>query len=339
MTYKTYKKEFMEYGKAYTGYRDGKSPEFFHYFLGELGMSIRTKERMGGDDSRKMEVINDLRENFPDDLKKCNLLMKYMGMKERLTKKGFRGSAQAKSADAISESLKEQNVGGVKYKISPTYIKNSFFKSEDEFKKSFTNVANSLPEAAKKNIAAGNTTVHFVTRPEAGKLTRAASSNNVLGYYLPNTQQVFIFPDKGNTITRFNLGEGELSDAGYDDDTIKGLMSAQGNDNWEHTVTHELCHAVALNPVADESSDKKKQYQDKYNDMLMSLKENPNYNSFDGNHITRYSMTNFKEDLAEHMAFYARHKEFADKAIDQGDSTISFGLRQKFKFLRDTLWG
>lgn len=311
------------------------------WFLGNLGADIRYASRAkeigvpGAEAFDKEGFIEEIRNDLDNDTKLINSILKYMGFKERVKKSGLRGTPQTKTAEEISNSLKSTEVNGITYKISPTYIKNSkVFKNQEQLEKSFKDVVDNLPPKAKESITKGETKVHFITRPEAKKISRALSSNRDLGYYIPSTKQIFIFPDKAATFTT-NLDPDTMKSYGYDDEFINKLKKKEGAESWKNVVTHELAHATALN--------NKNNYQEQWNAEISTLIKpwsgKVAREEMKDAYISNYAMTNNTEDFAETAAFYARDKGFVDKELEKGDkSFIHPMLRKKFEFLRDKIW-
>lgn len=313
------------------------------WFLGALGSDIRYANRAkgmgvpGAVEFDKEGFIEEVRNDLDNDTKLINSVLKYMGFKDRVKKSGLRNTPQTKTAQEIADSLQSAEVNGITYKISPTYVKNSgVFKNQAQLEESFKEVVDSLPPKAKESINKGDTKVHFITRPEAKKISHALSSNRDLGYYLPRTKQIFIFPDKAAVFTT-NIDPDTMKSHGYDDEFINKLKKKEGAESWKNVVTHELSHAAALN----DNNNYQQQWNQEVNDVLRAEKNSGAITREDYKNvfISDYAMTNSTEDFAETAAFYARDKEFVDKELGMGDKSFMHQmLRKKFEFLRDKIW-
>jgi phage portal protein BeeE len=334
--------EFAEQAKKFTGtYKYGEERTYFHAFLGELGSDIRAN-------NKKEEFIAELRETLGGDVKQTNLILKYSGFKERVTKNGFRNSPTAKSANEIAGALQDKEIDGLKYKISPTYTKGTIFKNNADMEKSIGEIAKALPPAAKKIINDGGTTIHFVTRPEASKLSSAIASNRTLGFYIPQTKQIFIFPERETRSGTFKIQAMPMMAAGYDDKLIVRLQTMRGKEHWKHTVTHELMHATFLNPKKEDGyGNEISKLQQDYDSFLLKLaptKENrlvykpEMQEEFRNSAISQYGKTNSQEDVAELGAWYALNKQEVDYVAHKTPQALNPFTVRKIDWLRENLW-
>ena len=322
----------VEYDTTKTSPEDVKKLRQTAYFLGGLGSTIRGYSRM--QDVDKVALINEIREDLDNDIKQTNTVLKFMGFKDRVTKAGFKNSAVVKTAEEIASSLKEVEYEGIKFKISPTYVKNSeTFSNEKELTDAFKDVVSKLPPKAKASINKGETQVHFITRPEAKKIAARFSQRNSCGYYMPANKQIYIFPDRAAFFLT-NLDAEGLKAHGYDDEFIAKVKRKEGAEAWKNVVTHELAHATALN----EKNGFQEQYGREMSDYFTSNYKGMNVRSeLKPSFISDYAMTNSHEDFAETAAFYARDREFIDKELEMGDKSILHPLlRKKFEFLVDS---
>ena len=323
-----------ELKKAYSrdevaAYRRGNNISFF--LAGQLGTYIRFQTP-----ERRIAFAEKLKGLLGGDVRETNKALKYIGIKERVKSSGIRQTAKVKTREEINNSLKEVTHGGVTYKISPTYIKNSkSFKNEAALKKTFDSVIDTLPPKAREVIQKGGTQVHFITRPEAKKITGATLSSRSLGYYVRNTNQVYIFPEKSDRI-EYTINTSELSEAGYSAETIERLSSDANIESWKRTVTHELAHAVAYNEAGFSSM------QSKYDEYIFSKYEAYQRremldDDFKTNYISGYAKTSPSEDFAETFAYYANYKKDVDELIEK-DLIFGKMLKDKFIWMRDNLW-
>jgi len=296
----------------------------FYKYLGFWG----TGYLHDSDNEGKLKLIEDIREALNNDVKKVNTVLKYMGIKERIKTGGIRENSYLKTSEQIIESLQSKTIEGIEYKISPTFIKNSTsYKNEEEFLKSLSNISNALPNYAKELINNGKTKVYFVTRPEAEKISPELNKKNVLGYYIPGPNSVYIYPDK-DTFRDFNLDQNKLLAEGYDISFIKKAKYLHDKLAFENVVIHELSHATSLN------NDEK--LQTTYDDFVKLFEETEKSND---NYITNYCKKNTHEDFAETMSYYASFKEIVESELNKQKSNIfSDIVLKKLRFMRDNLW-
>jgi len=290
------------------------------YFLGEMRSGLYRDT----DPEIRKKMVSAVRNMMDGDVKETNKALKYMGMKERVTATGLKKQAQTKTIEEIKQSLKTVTYKDINYEISPTYISNSkSFRTEEQLSIEVKKVIDNLPPKAKEIINAGKTKIHFITRPEARMMSGALSSNRSLGYYVPTSKQIFIFPEKSGS-KEFNIKIEDLEAEGYDED----LIEVVGKSAWRHTVTHELAHAIALNPIDFEIK------QREYNLHMQD------YSSLQKSNITEYAKTNEQEDFAETFAFYSSRKDYIDEVIENDSKWIKSMplLKEKFKWMRDNLW-
>jgi hypothetical protein len=301
-----------------------------NFALGYLGSSLRLQENA---EELKQKLIADLREETTNDTKQINTILKYMGFKDRVTKSGERAKQIIKSAKEISDSLKTNTYEGVSYKVSEAHVRNSEFKNEEELNQQFHALIDKLPHKARIMLKEGGTTIHFLTRQEASTLITERSASNVAGIYIKNTHQIYIYPSKETHLKTWHMNENKLKLAGYDEETIKKMTENTGNNVWNTTVSHEIGHAVAMNVSPSIQSD--------YDEEMKKL---PREHT-DSEHISRYSMKNTEEDLAETFAYYLSNKKAIDNLIELSDADtedryewMNSRLKAKFKFMRDRIW-
>lgn len=332
-----------------------KESKYTAYILAHLGMGFRDFDTPK---DAKQEHIDKVRDMMGGDVKETNKALKYMGFKERVKKDGMRDGAANLSAADIKKSLIKSSVGGINYRISPNYVKNSeTFKDINEVHKTFSKAVSVLPAKARALIAKGDTKVYLVNMREATKLI-GRSPGKALGIYMGNSKDVYIFPPKekyqeGNK--KFNIDKEKMLSSGYDQEFVNNFSKLDGNANWEHTVVHELGHATALNET--ENAFQARGLQAEYNKFVRDITypsmgigvgdaRTPEQRAIEadaresGSTITTYARTNSKEDFAETFAFYASNKQFVDEELKKKDSAVfsNLALKKKMEWMRDNLW-
>jgi hypothetical protein len=247
---------------------------------------------------------------FNKDVAQTNKVLKYMSSKERVTKKGLRELSTNRTAEEIMKDSKPFTYKDVYYNIGKTYFKNQkMFKTEEEMQKNIHKAIDFLPNDVKKYLKNGDTKVNFVTRDEAKTLagTRSRHESSVLGFYISSTKDVYIYPPREEHIWKFKLGQRDsyLSDEeiaenlrkeGYD----PNMFTIHNEEVFQHTIVHELGHAIALNP--DETGkhertiwgDKIGKLQKDYEAVIREREFEVNKD----NYISHYASTNANEDFA-----------------------------------------
>ena len=327
-------KEMLTVFNYSTPESDIKKSRDTSYFLGSLSRGVKRGEQEQDVALKLFGVMN-------NDVVETNKALKYMGFKERVKKDGLRKQSVARSPSEVIKDMTKGEVNGVKYNLGANFIKNSMFKNEVEFKESVKNAVDRLPESSKKYINAGKTELNFVTKHEIkGLLKNSRLPSRAAGFYTPENNQIYIYPDKGNSGWKFKTSvyKEKLAEEGYDE----SMFTLAQKNAFEHTIVHELAHAVSLNPdeTGKRASDggifgKIGKLQEDYNDFYYNMSQDRKFEN-----VSRYAGTNTKEDFAETFAFYGLYKNEVDKVLDRGDkvSWLSQGVIERMKWMRENVW-